>query len=258
MIFRGDVRHLLVQRKTAASRQSYEVAARHQHYHPCVELRSGRAAPSRSDVSADHTARFRCLACAEMSSRRRWGGWLRGRGPVVREGRVPPVLQAHARIVAFSTLRVESTVAHAGEQARADRTRHTEACGSPSPRLRKRSPPPHSSSRRFSRPAIGGHGVHARPKAAPRLHHGRGHRAAYRARRPYAQTRTARLQRLREDSAIPTGAVHLVSREIRMSLGGDTAGYGFGAQKRRCPCPWIRVTSACVHAPPRQDMLATP
>ena len=47
-------------------------------------------------------------------------------------GRVPPVLQAHSAIVAICTLRIESTVAHDGERARADRTRHAEAGGSPS------------------------------------------------------------------------------------------------------------------------------
>jgi hypothetical protein len=50
----------------------------------------------------------------------------------VRQGRVPPALQAHSEIVALCNLRVESTAAHDGEQARADRTRHTEASGSPS------------------------------------------------------------------------------------------------------------------------------
>jgi hypothetical protein len=48
------------------------------------------------------------------------------------EGRVPPVLQAHAEIVASCTLRVESTVAHDGERARTDRTRHAVDGGSPS------------------------------------------------------------------------------------------------------------------------------
>ena len=50
----------------------------------------------------------------------------------MREGRVPPALQAHSQIVALCNLRVESTVAHDGEQARADRTRIAEAGGSPS------------------------------------------------------------------------------------------------------------------------------
>jgi hypothetical protein len=44
---------------------------------------------------------------------------------------VPPVLQAHSGIVALCNLRIESTAAHDGEQARADRTRHAEAGGSP-------------------------------------------------------------------------------------------------------------------------------
>ncbi len=50
----------------------------------------------------------------------------------MREGRVPPVLQAHAEVIAWCILRIESTVAHDGEQTRADRTRYAEAGGSPS------------------------------------------------------------------------------------------------------------------------------
>ena len=50
----------------------------------------------------------------------------------MREGRVPRVLHAHSQIAAGCTLRMESTCAHDGEQARADRTRHAEAGGSPS------------------------------------------------------------------------------------------------------------------------------
>jgi len=70
--------------------------------------------------------------CCAHASRRRWGGWrgrkgsLRHSGPPPAlptpraspmpspergEGRVPPVLQAHARIVDSCTLRIESTVA---------------------------------------------------------------------------------------------------------------------------------------------------
>ena len=45
---------------------------------------------------------------------------------------MPPVLQAHSEIAAWCTLRIESTVAHDGERARADRTRHAEAGGSSS------------------------------------------------------------------------------------------------------------------------------
>ena len=48
------------------------------------------------------------------------------------EGRAPPALQAHLEIVALCNLRDESTVAHDGEQTRADRTRHAEASGSSS------------------------------------------------------------------------------------------------------------------------------
>ena len=90
---------------------------------------------------------------AQMSSRRRWGGWRRGRGQpaalgpathpttssgfalafaVVRGGRVPRVLHAHSEIAVLGTLRIESTAAHDGEQTRADRTRHAVAGGSPS------------------------------------------------------------------------------------------------------------------------------
>jgi hypothetical protein len=47
-------------------------------------------------------------------------------------GRVPPALQAHSVSAALCTIRGESTEAHDGEQARADRTRHAEAGGSPS------------------------------------------------------------------------------------------------------------------------------
>lgn len=43
---------------------------------------------------------------------------------------MPPALRAHSLIVALCNLRAESTVAHDGEQARADRTRHAEAGGS--------------------------------------------------------------------------------------------------------------------------------
>jgi hypothetical protein len=50
----------------------------------------------------------------------------------VRVGRVPPSLRAHSVIVAWINLRIEPTYAHDGEQARADRTRHAEAGGSPS------------------------------------------------------------------------------------------------------------------------------
>ena len=50
----------------------------------------------------------------------------------MREGRVPPALRARYQIVALCSTRVESTEAHAGEQARADRTRIAEAGGSPS------------------------------------------------------------------------------------------------------------------------------
>jgi hypothetical protein len=74
--------------------------------------------------------RRRCRA--SMSSWRRRDGWLRGRGPVGCVGRVPPALQAHSRIFALCNLRVESTVAHDGEQARTDRTRRAYAGGSPS------------------------------------------------------------------------------------------------------------------------------
>jgi hypothetical protein len=48
-------------------------------------------------------------------------GGAGGRAPARGEGRVPRVLHAHAQIVALCTLRIESTVAHDGEQARADR-----------------------------------------------------------------------------------------------------------------------------------------
>ena len=67
---------------------------------------------------------------ARLSSRRRREGWLRGRGPVGRVGRAPPALQAHSRIVVLCNLRVESTVAHGGEQARTDRTTRAGASGS--------------------------------------------------------------------------------------------------------------------------------
>jgi len=52
---------------------------------------------------------------------------------VVRLGRVPRVLRAHFRMIGLCNLRNESTQSHDGEQARADRTRHAEAGGSPSP-----------------------------------------------------------------------------------------------------------------------------
>src|SRR6202142_4718013 len=68
----------------------------------------------------------RCLAGAGVA------GWRRGRGPVVRGGRVPRVLHAHSEIAVLGTLRIESTGAHDGEQTRADRTRHAVAGGSPS------------------------------------------------------------------------------------------------------------------------------
>jgi hypothetical protein len=48
----------------------------------------------------------------------------------VRVGRVPPVLRAHSQIAIVTALRIESTYAHNGERARADRTRHAEAGGS--------------------------------------------------------------------------------------------------------------------------------
>jgi hypothetical protein len=56
----------------------------------------------------------------------------RGRGPVVCAGCVPPVLRAHSPMIAFCNLRIESTCARDGERARADRTRHAVAGGSPS------------------------------------------------------------------------------------------------------------------------------
>jgi hypothetical protein len=58
----------------------------------------------------------------------------------VRAGRVAPALQAHSQIVALCNWRVESTVAHGGEQARADRTRHAETGGSPSQTPSERAP----------------------------------------------------------------------------------------------------------------------
>jgi len=56
----------------------------------------------------------------------------------VRAGRVPPVLRAHSQIAVVAALRIESTCVHDGEQARADRTRHAVAGGSPRARRRMR------------------------------------------------------------------------------------------------------------------------
>jgi hypothetical protein len=74
----------------------------------------------------------------------------------VREGRVPPALQAHSHIVALCNLRSESTVAHDGEQARADRTRLAEAGGSPRRTLNR------TALRLAGLGGLGGFGVFAR------------------------------------------------------------------------------------------------
>jgi hypothetical protein len=73
---------------------------------------------------------------------------------------VPPALQGHARVVALCDLRVESTVAHGGEQAGADspsrrspRVTELRPERLPSPKRQAPSGPPGGAPTRLSVPA---------------------------------------------------------------------------------------------------------